>query len=809
MKSSKFLFSPVFMAIMMVLLAIALAAATFVEKDFGARAARGMFYNARWVELIFFLLAVNLTGQIFLYKLYRKEKLTIMLFHLAFIIMIAGAAITRYTGFEGVMRIREGETSSAVEGNKTITLPFALKLDDFIVERYPGSNSPSGFRSLVTVIDGKEQIPFSIYMNHILPYRGYRFFQSSFDEDEKGTILAVSHDPSGITVTYTGYILLFLFIILSLVNRNSFFRTVKPGYWSSASRKPAAVIILLLSTSFIHSINGQELIPGRTAAEHFGAVLAQDQKGRTKPLYTISNDILRKVTKEKRFNGLTPMQVFMGYSLDFDHWKDVKLIKVADRDLREQLGMKGDYASFSDIVTLGETNRYRMAPLVEMAYSKPVNERTHFDKEVIKVDERLNICFMMGRGDFLRIFPVRDSTGYWGTAVEAMKNPANRIDSAFIATLIPVWGKLASGKVPVTKEMDPDNCIAAIRSYQQEYSGYALPSLFKTESEIFYYKANIFEKLFPFYATAGLFLIIMVVAGIILGRQKGYLLSRILVILITTGFMFHTLGLGVRWYISGHSPMSNGYESMLFVSWVTMIAGFIFGRKSMLPLAATTVLAGMTLMVAHLSFMDPEITNLVPVLRSYLLTLHVSVITGSYAFLGLGAVLGIIVMVMLIFASEERRERIADTIDQVTVMNYKTLTIGLYLLTIGTFLGAIWANKSWGRYWGWDPKETWSLITILVYSIVIHSRNIPKMRDAYLFNVLSVVAFFSVLMTYFGVNYYLSGMHSYAGGDSARVPLAVFIVLTLLAGLLLVSGIRYRIAIKGLSKATEEQKPAD
>jgi cytochrome c-type biogenesis protein CcsB len=796
MKNSKFIFSPVFMAILMVILAIALGAATFVEKDFGSRAARGMFYNAHWVELIFFLLVVNLTGQIFVYKLYRKEKLTIIIFHLAFIVMIAGAAITRYAGFDGTMSIREGDSSSRVEGNKVVTLPFAIRLDDFVVDRYPGSNSPSGFRSLVTIIDGKEEIPFSIYMNHILPYRGYRFFQSSFDEDEKGTILAVSHDPAGIFVTYTGYILLFLFIILSLLNRNSFFRTVKPGYWSSALRRTASVIVLLVAVSFIPVAKSQQFIPEKMAAEHFGAVLSQDQKGRTKPLYTISNDILRKVAKEKRFKGLTPMQVFMGYTLDFDHWKDVKLIKVADRDLRDRLGLKDDYASFSDIVILGKTNEYLLAPYIEVAYAKPANKRTHFDKEVIKVDERLNICFMMGRGDFLRIFPVRDSTGYWGTAEEAIKSSANRMDSAFIVTLVPVWQKLASGKVAATKEMNPDKCVAAMRSYQQQYSTYHLPSAFKTESEIFYYKANIFEKLFPFYATAGLLLIIFLVAGVITGSQRGRLLSRILVILITTGFMFHTLGLGVRWYISGHSPMSNGYESMLFVSWVTMIAGFIFGRKSMLPLAATTVLAGMTLMVAHMSFMDPEITNLVPVLKSYLLTLHVSVITGSYAFLGLGAILGIIVMVMLIFANEERRGRIAESIDQVTVMNFKTLTIGLYMLTIGTFLGAIWANESWGRYWGWDPKETWSLITVIVYSLVIHSRNIPGMKDAYVFNMLSVVAFFSVLMTYFGVNYYLSGMHSYAGGDSERVPPAVFIVLAVLAVLLLVSGIRYRIANK-------------
>ena len=267
---------------------------------------------------------------------------------------------------------------------------------------------------------------------------------------------------------------------------------------------------------------------------------------------------------------------------------------------------------------------------------------------------------------------------------------------------------------------------------------------------------------------------------------------KILFSLAVAGFIFHTLGLGIRWYISGHSPMSNGYESMLFISWVTMLAGFIFSRKSLLALAATAVLAGMTLMVAHLSFMDPEITNLVPVLKSYWLTLHVSVITGSYGFLGLGAILGLIVMIMMLFVNKRNQERISATIDELTVINYRTLTLGLYFLTIGTFLGAVWANESWGRYWGWDPKETWSLITIVIYSFVTHSRMIPGMKDVYSFNLLSLFAFSSVLMTYFGVNYYLSGLHSYAGGDAVPVPVFVYMAVIILVSLGVASYMMYK-----------------
>jgi cytochrome c-type biogenesis protein CcsB len=274
---------------------------------------------------------------------------------------------------------------------------------------------------------------------------------------------------------------------------------------------------------------------------------------------------------------------------------------------------------------------------------------------------------------------------------------------------------------------------------------------------------------------------------IISGKKYGKIPVKILTGLIVLGFLFHTLGVALRWYISGHAPMSNGYESMIFISWITIIGGFIFVRRSKLTMAATAVLASLTLMVAHLSFMDPEITNLVPVLKSYWLTLHVSVITSSYGFLGMGAVLGIINLILYMIVSDTNYKRIVETIQDLTVINYRSLTIGLYLLTIGTFLGAIWANESWGRYWGWDPKETWSLITIIVYSFIIHARMIPGLKSLFSFNTMALFGFSSVLMTYFGVNYYLSGLHSYAGGDPVPVPVFVYIAAFTLIALAVVA----------------------
>jgi cytochrome c-type biogenesis protein CcsB len=281
----------------------------------------------------------------------------------------------------------------------------------------------------------------------------------------------------------------------------------------------------------------------------------------------------------------------------------------------------------------------------------------------------------------------------------------------------------------------------------------------------------------------------LLIAFIVIGKQLPKWLYHFFYFSVLLGFIVHTVGLAARWYISGHAPMSNGYESMVFISWVTILSGFIFNKRSQFVLTATAVLAGLTLMVANLSFMDPEVSNLVPVLQSYWLTIHVSVITASYGFLGLGALLGTIVQILFVFANNQNKMRIAETINNITVINHKTLIVGLYLLTIGTFLGAVWANESWGRYWGWDPKETWALISMLVYAIVIHARMVPGMKGVFAFNLLALYAFASIIMTYFGVNYYLSGLHSYAGGDPVPVPsfayytVASFVMLSLLASI--------------------------
>ena len=1007
MKVIKYIFSPVFMGILFVIFAVAMAVATFIENDFGTSAAYGMVYDTRWFELILLLLAVNLIGQLIIFKMFRRVKIPVALFHISFVLMIIGAGITRYFGWEGIIHIREGErsdicfsnenyigytvkgpdgalirsysqkysvtsasadnfgkeisvgnknymlkltaivpnailditdnpdgepvvsllvtkdmnvretlvlkegeskilhglsfgfnTSSAdvsirldsgrfsisskyiitqmsmmtqettisepgklselkpmqvitvqgikvvpqtlslagtlnpvsadpeeqetgqdvfifqlsagdqaatvslwdrnteesasdscildgntfeiTYGSKISTLPFSLKLDDFVLERYPGSNSPSGYRSEIMLIDERDKVerPYSVFMNNILKYKGYRFYQSSYDQDEKGTVLSVSHDRVGMIVTYTGYAILFLFIILALFSKNSVFRNINAGYWHSPLRKTVTTLALIFILSGLSVVNAQKFVAGKEGSDEFGRVLVQDQKGRTKPLFTLSNDILRKVTRENRFEELTSMQVFIGLYLDFYTWKDVPLIKVTSRDLQRSIGIKGNLASFSDLVNLEGNGMYKLSEEVNKAYSKSPGERNKMDKEVMKVDERVNIVYMIYKGDFMKIFPLKDGTHNWGSPDEALEKAISKDDSLYLKNIMPMLAEAFQ----TNNTANARKICESISGYQDRFSDYSLPSESKIKAEMLYYRLGIFEKLFPFYATMGLIMLLGLIIMVIRENRGISLIIKVLKWFLFTGFLFHTFGLALRWYIAGHSPLSNGYESMLFISWVTLLAGFIFSRKSAFALSATSVLAGMTLMVAHLSFMDPEITNLVPVLKSYWLTLHVSVITGSYGFLGLGAILGLITMILLVLSNGRNIERITATIDELTVINYKTLTLGLYFLSIGTFLGAIWANESWGRYWGWDPKETWSLITIVIYSLVIHSRLIPGMKDIYTFNLLSLFAFSSVLMTYFGVNYYLSGLHSYASGDPVPVPVFVYIsVLVLVA----------------------------
>ncbi len=299
---------------------------------------------------------------------------------------------------------------------------------------------------------------------------------------------------------------------------------------------------------------------------------------------------------------------------------------------------------------------------------------------------------------------------------------------------------------------------------------------------------NVFTRLAGFYILLGLTLLFFLFLSVFkptVNLKKVYVVLFSLVVL---GFVLHTIGLGLRWYVSGRAPWSNGYESMIYIAWTSTLAGVLFTRKSFGGLAATMVLAATILFVSTLSFLDPEITPLVPVLKSYWLTIHVSLEAGSYGFLMLGAIIGLINLILMIFLKESNKARIKRIVQEMTYISELTLVGGLFMVSVGTYLGGVWANESWGRYWGWDAKETWALVTILVYAFILHMRIIPKLTGLFAYNLATIFGLGSVIMTYYGVNYYLSGLHSYATGDPVPIPNWVYVVVV---SIIIISSLAY------------------
>ena len=680
-------------------------------------------------------------------------------------------------------------------GSRMIQLPFSLYLKNFELERYPGSNSPASFASEVTLIDNERNIekPYRIFMNNILNYRGFRFFQSSYDTDEMGTILSVNHDSMGTMITYIGYFLMTLGMILSVFNKNSrFLQLARSGNNTGSGIKSSAItaIMILVSLSFSLEGSGQvandsisKLVPKEHATE-FASVLVQDQGGRIKPVQSMASDIIRKVAKKERFMGLDPMQVIMGMYFFPEKWQQVPMIKVSNVKIRKELGIQGKYGSFYNFFDMASHGSYKLTKYVQEAYQKKPGLRTKFDQEIMKVDERVNVCYMVYSGSLLRIFPVEnDPNDKWYSPTEA-KSLVPKGDSLFVSGVMGMLQNSLSGTMDVVNTTE---IIKGIKKYQEQYAIDLIPPGAKISLEIFYLKAGIFQKLSKYYGLIGFVLLILLFVNILSKRSGINRYIQIATVFLILGFIMHTVGLGIRWYVSGHAPMSNGYESMIFIAWAAMLAGLLFVKKSSFAIVAASILSALTLAVAHMSWMNPEITNLVPVLKSYWLTIHVSVIISSYGFLGIGMVLGFLNLILYVMKTKKNHIKLQNQIKVLSDINEMSLILGVYLITIGTFLGAVWANESWGRYWGWDPKETWALITALVYIFITHMRLIPGLKGYFAFNLASVVGFFSVLMTYFGVNYYLAGLHSYAQGDAVPVPKFVYYTLITLTLVILFS----------------------
>ncbi len=1017
------------MVILTLLFAASCAIATFIENDYGTETAWAVIYGTRWFEILMLLLAVNLLGNIFRFKLYKKEKIPALIFHVGFLVILIGAATTRYFGYEGLMHIREGQTQDKISsskgyiqidatqnnkayhaeksilisklssndftlplqvagktaslkfkkylpnalrkivsdpngkaminmmflkegakpemvtlkegevygstglnitldnntdngqndyihiyhkgndfffksnkainwfvmadksqgtfkadteypfttgrlyalgntklvpreifakarvklvngidevggrkmkanqkqaiiatlsyngeskdvtmmgygkgalgipstvtvggvpftvqwGSKLIQSPFAIKLLDFQLTRYPGSMSPASYASEVVLLDKEKNVnkPFKIYMNHILDYRGFRLFQSSYDPDEKGTVLSVNNDP-GKLPTYLGYAMLLLGFILTLINPKSRFRKLARAVHKDTKVNVSASLLLFalvsLSQPPLHAADAIETAQSysQTHADKFGDLLVQTVEGRIKTMDTFANEILLKLHKKSTVQGLDASQVLLGMLTAPAAWQEIPLIKVTHTKLRKILGLKEgeDYASFNDFFK--NQNSYKLMSYVDTSMQKRPIMRNEFDRRVIKVDEKLNISYMIFTGQLLQLVPkIDDPNQKWYPVKDAIgtfpKEESDKIKTLFINYFSAIDKARQNGDWH-----DADTYLKALQDYQYQTSASIIPSKRKLEAEKLFRRYGVTNKLILVYAAIGLVLLTLVMIQITKPALK--LKKPILFIegIFILAFITHTLILALRWYIGGHAPWSNAYESMLYVAWSMALAGMVFMRYTPIVPALTAITAGSTLAATFFNEMNPQITNLVPVLKSYWLNIHVSMITASYGFLGLSMILGIFILILIIL-KKPNSPQIEESILKSVRISEMTAIVGLMMLTFGNFLGGVWANESWGRYWSWDPKETWAWISILVYVALLHLRFIPQFNKNYAFNfaAASVVAYSSIVMTFVGVNYYLSGMHSYAAGDPVPIPKYLYVIIATLLALIL------------------------
>ncbi|MEQ1587657.1 MAG: cytochrome c biogenesis protein CcsA [Cyclobacteriaceae bacterium] len=677
-------------------------------------------------------------------------------------------------------------------GAKHITLPFSLKLYDFIMERYPGTNSAASYASEVQLIDNRENLAENhrIYMNHILNYEGYRFFQSSFDNDELGTYLSVNHDFWGSWISYFGYSLLTVGMVMSLLTKKSRFYQVSQSIKKLRAKGNLSLVIvgLLLSTSTLTSAqkiigeNNFQSIVDSEHAEAFSRLIVQDLNGRMKPVHTLSREVMRKLARKENLNGLNADQVILGMFANTQDWIGVNLISIGKHEgIHKLLGVSQETAAYRDF--FAESGEYLLQDEVRRAYSLQPIDRGVFEKELMKIDERVNIANMVFAGTLFKMVPVAGDANNTWAAIHPSDHNHDHEDEAgsLLATKFFEAYRSALGEAMVTKDYTmPGKMVVELASYQKANGIAVMPSPSRINAEILLNRMNLFNRLAVLYSFLGIALLFFLFFSVFRPIARLDLVYKVLFGLVMFAFVLHTIGLGLRWYVSERAPWSNGYESMIYIAWTTVLAGVIFARKSFGGLAATMILSATVLLVAILSYMDPEITPLVPVLKSYWLTIHVSLEAGSYGFLMLGAIIGLINLILMIFLTEENKDKIHSQIREMSYLSEMTLIGGLFMISVGTYLGGVWANESWGRYWGWDAKETWALVTILVYAFILHMRIIPKMQGLFAYNFATIFGLASVIMTYYGVNYYLSGLHSYAAGDPVPIPQWIYIVITAL-----------------------------
>ena len=751
------------------LVIVCMAAATIVEKYQGSDFVGSHIYGAWWFTLLWALLAA--TAIVYFIK-HRTRSWTGTALHISFVVILAGAFITHVSSERGMIHLRQGLTTNRYTvfdrhmNPHDATLPFSIRLDRFDVQYHAGTDAAQDYVSHFTLTDNGQKTQGKVSMNNIFSYGPMLIYQASYDSDGMGATLSTNSDPIGIPVTYTGYALLFVALIGMLIDPRGAYRQLlrHPVF-----KKGALFLTLLFATASTSTLwaagttdNVKAHYLPEATAEQFGRINIL-YNSRICPVQTVAIDFTKKLYGARSYKGLTAEQVFTGWIFWGEEWMNEPLLKIKDGEMKSILQLP-DYVSANNFFN-NDMGGYTIGPYIKEYYE---GNHDKFHTQVASVDDKIQLLMDLRRGLLLKIFPntVKGNT-IWYAPTENLPKTINAEHQRFIQTIF----TLLYDEAEAENYKLMDEMIGKIQKYQVKNAGTSLPTAKQTEAERTYNRIPFATILFIVCLTMGVLTFFYTIVRLCRECQLEQNLdtragqqslldtvvtasSRIIMLATLAALTYCEY---LRWTISGTLPMSNGYETMLFVAWIVLVVALIFSLRFHILLTCGFLMSGFFLLVSHISQMDPQITHIMPVLNSPLLSIHVSIIMIGFALLSLPLINGITALIVRMF--NRNASTVTLALQQLSLL---FLYPAMAALGIGIFVGAIWANVSWGEYWGWDPKEVWALITFMIYAVALHPKTLPALRRPMAFHVFMIVAFLTIIMTYFGVNYVLGGMHSYA-----------------------------------------------
>ena len=737
------------------ILLLILTIATILEKIYGTDFVNEYIYSSVPFVILWGVTAITSLLYIIKSKLHRQP--VIFLLHLSLLFILAGAFTTWIYGEQGTMRVRQGEQQTSFTDSKGIShqLPFSITLNQFEIIYYKGTLAPMDFISHISVADKDchRQIQGKVSMNHIFSYQHYRFYQSGYSEDNEGSVFSVSHDPYGIGITYAGYTLLLLSTVFFFFSPQSRFRQLLK---SPLLHRSLTVILLLfafsLNSNFLKANSPSPKVLPREVAEHFGDLYIL-YNNRICPLQTFARDFTIKLYGSSSYKGLTPEEVLTGWLFYYDSWKNEPIIRIKSNEARKLLEIEGNYARLKDYIST--INEYKLEKMMNHIRS---GEQVTDKRGIEEADEKFNIINLVCTGAMMKIFPCRNIAGKtleWYSQSDQLPQDMDNDKWVFIRKSMSYVNEM----IVMKKYNDACLLLEKIKKYQQKECDGMLPADNKFKAEKIYNQFDYSKSVAMACICIGLICFIYYCHCMASQKRTSRKAIIILNILLWIVFTYLSAAICLRGYVSNHLPLSNGFETMQFMAWCTLLLTFLLQRKFAMLLPFGFLLCGLTLMVSMLGESNPQITQLMPVLQSPLLSIHVVVIMIAYSLLAFIMLNGVTAVIL-----HQSQKECKEQIERLQIISQIILYPAIFLLAIGIFIGAVWANVSWGRYWGWDPKEVWALITMLVYALALHPRSLPWFHRTMFFHVFCITAFITVLITYFGVNFLLGGMHSYANG---------------------------------------------